>query len=312
VKALLTGASSFTGYWFARALAERGVEVVAPLRGALNAYSGVRQARVQALAEVAEIVPQVEFGSAEFFDVVDRSHCELMCHHAARVADYRSPDFDVVLALAENTRGFKALSERLAAQAFAAVVITGSVFEPGEGAGTKPLRAFSPYGLSKALTAETIRYWCEVAGLTFGKFVIANPFGPLEEPRFCAYLVKAWAAAEVPEVRTPLYVRDNIHVSLLAKAYADFVIETAKAKKLAHRAPTFYAESQGAFAERFAREFGQRVAIPCPLKIGVQRDFSEPMVRINTDPLDTDQLRWSELSAWDQIAAYYADRLPLR
>jgi hypothetical protein len=47
--------------------------------------------------------------------------------------------------------------------------------------------------------------------------VIANPFGPLEEPRFCAYLVKTWAAGQVPEVRTPLYVRDNIHVSLLAK-----------------------------------------------------------------------------------------------
>ena len=39
MKALLTGASSFTGLWFARALAERGIEVVAPLRGGLDSYS---------------------------------------------------------------------------------------------------------------------------------------------------------------------------------------------------------------------------------------------------------------------------------
>jgi nucleoside-diphosphate-sugar epimerase len=312
MKALLTGASSFTGYWFAQALAERGVEVVAPLRGALDAYSGVRRARVQALAEVAEVVPLVEFGSAAFFDLIDRSACDILCHHAARVTDYRSPDFDVPLALSENTRGFKALSERLAARAFAAVALTGSVFEPGEGAGTLPLRAFSPYGLSKALTAETIRYWCEIAGLPLGKFVIANPFGPWEEPRFCAYLVKSWAAGQTPEVRTPRYVRDNIHVSLLAKAYADFVIEMAEAKRSMRRAPTFYVESQGAFAERFAREMSLRVAAACPVKIGVQTDFSEPMVRINTDPLDAARLGWNETTAWDAIAAYYAEQLPLR
>jgi nucleoside-diphosphate-sugar epimerase len=312
VKALLTGASSFTGYWFARALAERGVEVVAPLRGDVDTYLGVRRARVRALAEIAEIVPRVEFGSPEFLAIVDRSRCDILCHHAARVTDYRSPDFDVPLALADNTRGFKALSERLAARAFDAVVLTGSVFEPGEGAGTKPLRAFSPYGLSKALTAETVRYWCEMARLPLGKFVIANPFGPLEEPRFCAYLVKTWAAGQVPEVRTPLYVRDNIHVSLLAKTYADFAIETAKAKRSAHRAPTYYVETQAAFAERFAREISQRVVASCPLKLGVQTDFSEPMVRINYDPLDASLLGWSETSAWDAIANFYAEQLPLR
>ncbi len=307
MKALLTGASSFTGYWFARALAERGVEVVAPLRGPPDAYEGIRKARVQSLFEVARVIPQVEFGSPEFFDLMDREACDVLCHHAARVADYRSPDFDVDLALKENTRGFKALSERLAAQASAAVVLTGSVFEPDEGAGTEPRRVFSPYGLSKALTASVIRYWCEMAGVPLGKFVIANPFGPLEEPRFCAYLIKTWATGQVPEVRTPLYVRDNIHVGLLARAYAEFVVGIGASKRSAHFGPTFYVESQGAFAERFGREMTARLSMPCPVKIGVQTDFSEPMVRINTDPLDIKSLVWNESEAWDSIAAYYSE-----
>jgi len=312
MKALLTGASSFTGLWFARALAEQGVEVVAPLRGALDAYSGIRQKRVCALQEVARVVPQIEFGSPEFFSLLDRTDCDLLCHHTARVADYRSADFDVNLALMENTRGLKALSERLAARSCAAVVLTGSVFESDEGAGTEPRRAFSPYGLSKSLTASVVRYWCEIAGLPLGKFVIANPFGPLEEPRFCAYLVKMWAAGEAAEVRTPCYVRDNIHISLLAKAYAAFALEIVTSQRTGRHAPTFYVESQGAFAERFAREIGQRVALPCVVKIGTQTEFTEPMVRINTDPVDVSQLGWNEAKAWDQIAAYYAEQLPLR
>ena len=312
MKALLTGASSFSGLWFARALAERGVEVVPPLRGALDSYSGVRQARIRALDAVATVVPQTEFGSPDFFALFDRTECELFCHHAARATDYRSLDFDVNLALAENTREFKALSERLRARGCAAVVITGSVFEPDEGAGTEPRRAFSPYGLSKALTVSVVRYWCELAGLPLGKFVIPNPFGPLEEPRFCAYLVKSWASGQTPEVRTPLYVRDNIHVSLLAKAYADFALEVTQSKRSARRAPTLYVENQGAFAERFAREMSQRVVAPCPVKIGVQTDFSEPMVRINTDPLDASRLGWNETAAWDEIAAFYSEQLPLR
>jgi UDP-glucose 4-epimerase len=312
VKALLTGASSFTGLWFARALVERGVDVVAPLRGSLADYSGVRESRVRALQEIVAVVPKVEFGSPEFFALFDRADCDVVCHHAARVTDYRSMDFDVNLALAENTRGFKALSERLRARAAAAVIFTGSVFEADEGAGTEPRRAFSPYGLSKTLTGAAIRYWCEIAGLPLGKFVIPNPFGPFEDPRFSAYLIRTWASGETPEVRTPNYVRDNIHVSLLAKTYAEFVLDVVRTKRSAHRAPTLYVETQGAFAERFSRELGQRVSLPCPLRIGVQADFSEPMTRINTDPIDAAALGWKEAAAWDEIAAYYSNLLPLR
>jgi UDP-glucose 4-epimerase len=268
--------------------------------------------RVKALHQFAKIVFQVEFGSSEFFALFDRSQCDLLCHHWARVADYRSPDFDVSLALAENTRALKSLSERLAARAGSAFVLTGSVFEPHEGSGTKPLRAFSPYGLSKALTASVVRYWCEVSGLPFAKFVIANPFGPFEEPRFCAYLVKCWAAHQTAEVRAPRYVRDNIHVSLLAKAYADFAIETVSSGRSGYCAPTFYVESQGAFAARFAREIGSRVTVPCLVKLCEQTDFAEPMVRINTDPVDIVRLGWNEAAAWDEIVRYYGEQLPLR
>ena len=115
--------------------------------------------------------------------------------------------------------------EALRADGLKGVVMTGSVFEQDEGAGETPLVAFSPYGLSKGLTAEVVRHRCREFGLRYGKFVIPNPFGPLEEPRFCAYLVRTWRKGEIARVNTPSYIRDNIHVSLLAAAYAKFVGE---------------------------------------------------------------------------------------
>ena len=46
MRALLTGASSFSGYWFAAKLCAAGFEVVAPLRSAPETYDGVRSERV--------------------------------------------------------------------------------------------------------------------------------------------------------------------------------------------------------------------------------------------------------------------------
>ena len=69
--------------------------------------------------------------------------------------------------------------EALGATGCHRLLLTGSVFESGEGAGSQGLPDFSPYGLSKALTAQMFGYYCPRAGIGLGKFVIPNPFGPL-------------------------------------------------------------------------------------------------------------------------------------
>src|SRR5579863_9971003 len=102
MKVLLTGASSFTGYWFARALNAAGAHVVAPLRDAVVSYrDGARAERVRRLTEWAEIVESAPFGSDRFIDLAKAGGYGVLCHHAARVGDYRSPDFDVPGALQE-------------------------------------------------------------------------------------------------------------------------------------------------------------------------------------------------------------------
>jgi UDP-glucose 4-epimerase len=306
MKILFTGASSFTGYWFVRELAAAGHEVTTVLRGKPGDYPDeVRRKRAAQVAEIGRPVYGCSFGDDAFLSLVREGGFGLLCHHAADVTNYKSPDFDAVGAAANNTRNLPTVLAAFKENGGRRIVLTGSVFEGGEGAGSQGLPDFSPYGLSKRLTAEVFRSYCERDGLSLGKFVIPNPFGPYEEPRYTAYLIKNWLAGKVPSCSNPLYVRDNIHVSLLAKVYARFVADLPEAPGFQKINPLGYAESQGAFTLRLAQELRPRLNLPCEVELKKQTAFPEPRVRINTDLPDADALGWDESAAWDGLAEYY-------
>lgn len=305
MKVLLTGASSFTGYWFARELAAAGHEVVTPLRRDASAYDGVRGERVEGLKTHGRVTGPCEFGDDSFLQLVNEGGWDLLAHHAAEVSNYKCDDFDYAGALSSNTRNVSKVLQALRAGGCSRVLLTGSVFEQSEGAGSDGLRAFSPYGLSKGLTAQVFSYFAAVHGMRLGKFVIPNPFGPLEEPRFTQYLVRSWYDGKTPAVNTPAYVRDNIHVSLLAKAYARFAAALPEDPGEQKLNPSGYIESQGEFARRFAAEMRGRLDLPCDVELKKQAEFAEPRIRINTDSLDAAALGWDEEKAWDELAAYY-------
>jgi UDP-glucose 4-epimerase len=299
MRVLLTGASSFTGCWFAHALAEAGHEVTATLRG--GSYDGLPGQRLSRLRRSCELVEDVAFGDERFLALLSKRPFDLLCAHGAQVAGYREPGFDVAAALHANTRS----ADRVVPQV-PRLLVTTSVFEPGMGEGDGELRAFSAYGLSKAFTAETFRFHCQRHDVSFGRFVIATPFGPLEQPRFTTGLVRAWQRGEAGQVRTPGYVRDNIHVSLLARAYADFAGRMPAGGWSGCFAPSGYREQQGAFAERFAGELGPRLGLQASLQLAADQPWDEPAVRTNCDPLDAAALGWDEPSAWDELAGWYA------
>jgi UDP-glucose 4-epimerase len=307
MRILFTGASSFTGYWFVRELVGGGHEVIAACRGE-GRYEGLRAERMRMVRELCEARFGCAFGNDDFL-ALTKTSVDVLCHHAAEVGDYRSPDFDPYQAAAANLFRLPEVLRAMKDRGCGRLVLTGSVFEANEGAGSAPLRAFSPYGLSKTLTAAAAQFYADREGSTFEKFVIPNPFGPYEEPRFTAYLIKTWLAGETARVQTPRYVRDNIHVRLLAKAYAAFVGTSPPPGTVRRLNPSGSPESQGAFAKRVRREAATRLGLPCLLELGVQTTFPEPPVRINTDFLDATELECNERQAWDEFVTHYASSL---
>lgn len=307
MKILFTGGSSFTGARFIQELAKAGHEVHATFTArSLDGYQGVRAERVRLLAEYCTPLWDCAFGQEKFIELAGKGGVwDVFCHHAASVTNYKSLDFDIGAALSANTSNTRLVLEALKHAGCSKMVFTGSVFEQNEGSGEQPIRAFSPYGLSKGLTSEVFQYWCQHYGLALGKFVIPNPFGPYEEPRFTTYLAKTWLQGKKAGVNTPAYVRDNIHVSLLALAYRAFVEKPVGDAMFARSNPCGYVESQGAFAHRFAAEMTGRLGVSCHLELADQQVFEEPRIRINHDLLDGRSMGWSESESWNELADYY-------
>jgi nucleoside-diphosphate-sugar epimerase len=306
VRVLFTGGSSFTGSWFVRELAAAGHQVTATFRQPPEGYADpLRRARVRRAAEASRAVYGVAFGDERFLALLREEPWDLLAHHGTDVTNYRSPDFDAAAALQANVRGLPAVLQALRAGGGRRVLLTGSVFEGGEGSGSQGLPDFSPYGLSKALTARTFQFHCDRAGLHLGKFVIPNPFGPWEEARYTHYLMRSWLTGATPSCASPAYVRDNVHVSLLARAYARFASDLPAAAGFSRLNPSGYAESQGAFTLRLAAEMRPRLGLPCPVELKRQAEFPEPRVRVNTDFPDAAALGWSESAAWDELADWY-------
>ena len=307
MKILFTGASSFTGFWFVKALAGAGNEIICPITRDFPDYTGIRRQRLDLLKSHCRLIPNTPFGADNFLKLSNAETCDQLCHHAADVTNYKSPDFDAAAAVRNNTLNLSAILGTLRQRGLRSVVLTGTYFEADEGAGNLPLRTFSPYSLSKTLTFAAFKAECQRAGLPLGKFVIPNPFGPFEEARFTGFLMKNWREGKLVEVKTPDYVRDNIHVDLLATAYAKFSARMfAATEPLRKINPSGYAEKQGEFAQRVAREVKARTGWACELKLAGQADFSEPLNRTNTEPAAKLVPDWSESKAWDAFVEFYS------
>lgn len=299
---LLTGATSFTGVWIAQALAQAGHEVIAPLKRPAADYDGLRRDRVDLLKTVAEVAFDTSFGSPAFLDLLKTAGpLDILAHHAADIPGYRNADYDVAAGVTRNLTGAGLVFDAAAAAGVRGVIATGTGFEDAAGG-----LAVSPYGLSKKLTNDGFRHLALWRGLAFGRFMINGPFGPLEEGRLVWSLFQAWFAGNAGIVRTPAYVRDNIPVVLLGRAYAGLVAEMLANPKLDRVCrPAGYVGAQGEFAQRVAREASARLGRDCLVDCLEQTAFPEPRVVANDEP--TLDKPWDEAGFWDAYVDYYRE-----
>lgn len=299
---LLTGATSFTGVWIAQALSEAGHQVIAPLKRAAADYVGLRLDRIARLKAVADVTFAAPFGSPAFLELLKAAGpLDILAHHAADIPGYRNADYDVAAGVTRNLGGAGPVFEAAAKAGVRGIIATGTGFEDAAGG-----LAVSPYGLSKKLTNDGFRHLALWRGLAFGRFMINGPFGPLEEGRLVWSLFQAWFAGRAGVIRTPDYVRDNIPVVLLARAYAELVAEMLRTPKLDRVCrPAGYVGAQGDFALRVAGEASARLGRECAVECLAQTDFPEPYLVANTEPTLTRP--WDETGFWDAYVDYYRE-----
>jgi nucleoside-diphosphate-sugar epimerase len=306
MKILFTGASSFTGYWFVRYLFDAGHDITVVLRKSkAEEYQATRRERIRWVAEHCSTLWNCAFGDYAFIDILNISAFDILCHHGADVTNYRSPLFDPIQALQNNILNLSSVLQVLQKRN-GALILTGSVFEQHEALDSEDSRAITSYGLSKGLTSEVVKFYAREIGVKLGKFVIPNPFGPFEEQRFTYYLMRTWFRKQTASVQTPHYIRDNIHVSLLAIAYRRFIEEVFHSNSsYASLHPSGYVESQGTFTQRFSHEMRSRLSLTCEFNLEQQALWQEPRIRINTMNAQDYCPEWNEIKAWDDIAHYY-------
>lgn len=309
MKILFTGGSSFTGYWFIQKLVGCGHEVTAVFtRESSKAYAPERFKRIEGVEKIAKSYYGIKFGDPEFVELLADGGFDVLCHHAAEVSNYKNPDFDIAEAIKSNTKNIYQVFEVLTAAA-CKLVVTGSVFEDiNKVQDNLPQKHYSGYGLSKSMSYELFLYYAKLFEVKIGKFVISNPFGAFEEKRFLNYLITGWINGETRSVNTPLYVRDNIHVELLADYYAYFIEKMATSvNPILTFAPTGYIETQGEFAVRVAKEMRSRLNKDCIVINNNQTDFSEPLSLFNGDTIKEIEENFDANKAWDDLANFYTN-----
>jgi nucleoside-diphosphate-sugar epimerase len=309
LRIFFTGASSFTGFWFAQTLVRAGHRVTCLFtQQNLDGYSAIRKQRVKLLVGEAGIRPiwSAPLASAQIPDVLEAyGPWDVFCHHAADVRNYKSPDFDPLIAAANAVEGLDRALGAFRKHGGQSLICSGTYFESGQGTEGKSAPAFSPYAVSKTLANELARFYAHRRGITVTKFIMANPFGPYEERGFTTYLAKSWLNGEVPRVETPNYLRDNVPVTVMAEQYAQAVDTSLHAPTYRETAPSGYTGSQGEFALEFATNLRPFLG-SCPLRMAAQEAFFEPYSRMNSaQGKRPDWTHAAKARFWRELSDFY-------
>ena len=300
VSVLLTGGTSFTGVWFADTLACADVKVHLALRAPVSAYQGARQARLRILPASVMVHEGVQHGDGTLASLIREIGPDVVGFHAHPMDSFRDAGYDHVGAVAAMTAALPAELDAAAATG-SRIVYSGTVYEPRA---ERP--AVSAYGISKNTVWEHLRFGAVAREIPTTRFVIPNPFGPGEEGRFGNYLAATWAKGELPVVRTPDYVRDNIPVEELAVRYLGAVTEPSGKTDTVN--PSGYIETQGEFALRVAREVGSRLSRDLPVDALIDTPHPEPAVVVN-DGSHSSTFELREKEYWDRYANFVAEQL---
>jgi UDP-glucose 4-epimerase len=191
MRVLVTGAAGFVGSHLTDALLAEGDEVIAVDNLSSGALANLSEARRAGTGKFN--FHRVDVTSSAIADLIKRTRPQVVCHLAAQV-DVRKSVSDPVFDASVNLLGTLNVLEAAAEAGTEKVVFTssgGCIY--GEPAASRlPVteeQVFwpeampeSPYGVSKKVALDYLRYYKAVKGLDYTALALANVYGPRQEP----------------------------------------------------------------------------------------------------------------------------------
>ena len=191
MRVLVTGAAGFVGSHLTDALLAEGDEVIAVDNLSSGALSNLSNARRLSTGKFN--FHRVDVTSGAIADLIKRQKPEVICHLAAQV-DVRKSVADPVFDARVNLIGTLNVLHAAAASGTRKVVFTssgGCIYgEPDESRlPVKEEQVFwreampeSPYGVSKKVALDYLRYYQAIEGLDYTALALSNVYGPRQEP----------------------------------------------------------------------------------------------------------------------------------
>lgn len=191
MRVLVTGAAGFIGSHLVDALLAEGDEVIAADNLSSGALANLSTARRSGTGKFS--FHRVDVTSGAVADLVGRQQPEVICHLAAQV-DVRKSVADPIFDAQVNLIGTLNVLHAAAAAGTRKVVFTssgGCIYgEPDESRlPVSEEQVFwpeampeSPYGVSKKIAFDYLRYYKAIEGLDYTALALSNVYGPRQEP----------------------------------------------------------------------------------------------------------------------------------
>jgi len=214
-KVAITGATSATALWIARAFSRKEWNTFALCSKHEDAYSGQKKERLKWLKTQAAVTFDIRAETNGFTNWVKINKPSIWVHHHHLVENYKSPNYDYVRSLKEGVAPLVKLVAALKENNCRGIILTGTYFEPDEKSSSN-----TPYGKSKSEVSEALKHLTSALKIRFSKIIIPDPVGPLEnEDRFLPQFINAFKENRKFNLSTPELVADHISMNELGKIY---------------------------------------------------------------------------------------------
>ena len=274
---LFTGVSSFTGFYFVKKMSEnKNINIFCALTQNRKSYSLLQKKRIDLISKKKNVhlLFNCKFGDKNFIRLLKLKKFKILCFHHSYTKNYNDNlNFNFSKSLINNLNNVENVFSNILKNS--KIIISNSYFQSSF---KKNYKSFNKYGISKNITYETYKNFCNLYNIKYKSIFINNPWGVLEEKKFNYYLISSWLKNKEVNIKHPNYIRDNINVEILSSKYNKIVLSNSSKNEYY---PSGYCSSNKVFVEALRVEFEKFFNITTKVKYSKNLVNNEPITRIN-------------------------------